>query len=464
MSLLDCQRDSGWIGCIDFGTAFSKFAMVAVDDRENLDKNDIRPLPISVSPEFKGRNPFLLPSMLYITNDCILFGAEAETRALQTRGSIRRPFSSPKQFLSSHEPAAFDLEIEKEIDPTGKFTPRILLALFMAHLLERAGAHARALKLPWPIGVRIARPAWKSDRATRGELFLREIVVTGFALIDILGKQLSAKGGITHKKALSAFAKTAKQDLRRDGIFIESEDGSASVLEATAVAAGSLRTPGRRIVAVADIGGGTSDFGCFLTGHSDKKLVIAEIDGGSHILTRAGDYLDMQLRRVLLNKAGFLEDDPAGSAAARALLADQRQLKENLFTQKELTVEVGDEIVNITLAEFLADSKVDQFSERLRETFHETLTVAAKCASNYPGANSAFLPRIEIYLTGGGNALPMVRALSENPSLPWAYETRAPDVLSDEAPDFVAVSRQLIVAIGGAMRDLPVTRRIAVHL
>ena len=461
MGMLDCRRDRNWIGCIDFGTAYSKFAMVRAVLREDLQEKDIQPLPIAVAPGYRGRNPFLLPSLLFITDEAVLFGAEAEKRTLQTQGSMRRAFSSPKQFLSTHDLSDFDVNIDREIDPTGQFTPRILLSLFMAHLLERAGAHAKEKKLPWPIPLRIARPAWKGERAIEGENLLKQLVVTAFALVDRLGNKLSQNGGLPCGTAIAAFKKASTMLPKDNGIFKLAHDGRASVLEATAVAAGSIRRPGRRVVAVADIGGGTSDFGCFMTGVNPEKLVIAEIEGGSHILTDAGDYLDMQLRRLILERAGYLPDDPAAAGPVRKLLRQQRELKEMLFSQGEVVVEVGEEVVEITSEEFLSDKKVADFSWRLRERFHLTLKAATDCARCYPGQNR-FLPQIEIMLTGGGHSLPMVKALIEDPSVPWSYTARAPELFEDEPNfDFQSVRRQLAVAIGGAMSELPVTHRIA---
>lgn len=51
----------------------------------------------------------------------------------------------------------------------------------------------------------------------------------------------------------------------------------------------------------------------------------------------------------------------------------------------------------------------------------------------------------------------MVRALFEAPSVSWVYREAAPDLA--ERPEDIAfnsVRRQLAVAIGGAVRDLPV--------
>jgi hypothetical protein len=57
----------------------------------------------------------------------------------------------------------------------------------------------------------------------------------------------------------------------------------------------------------------------------------------------------------------------------------------------------------------------------------------------------------------------MVQDLLKNPGLPGLYAETAPQLLEDDEPfPFDGVRRQLAVAIGGAMRDLPSTRSIEV--
>jgi molecular chaperone DnaK (HSP70) len=208
------------------------------------------------------------------------------------------------------------------------------------------------------------------------------------------------------------------------------------------------------VVAVADIGGGTSDFGAFMTGLPNRH-VLAEVKGSSGILREAGDHLDMHLRRYILASVGFLPDDPAARGVSNRLRSRARSNKELLFTDGELTVEIGDGLLEVKLEGFLADEYVAAFSERLRARFRETLTTAVACAKAYPQPTGQ-RTRVEIMLTGGGHDLPMVRALYEQPSIPWIYTAPAPDLADrPEDIDFHAVRRQLAVAIGGAMRDLP---------
>ena len=135
--------------------------------------------------------------------------------------------------------------------------------------------------------------------------------------------------------------------------------------------------------------------------------------------------------------------------------ANARRNKEILFLEGRLTVQVGDDLLDVTAQEFLADKHVIGFATRLRDKFHETLKVAVSCAGSY--SPRGFQAPVEILLTGGGHVLPMVRALVETPSISWLYREAAPDLA--ERPEDIAfhsVRRQLAVAIGGAVRDLPV--------
>ena len=451
MSVLSSRRDSNWIACIDFGTALSKVAMVAAVDSEELLPDDIKPLYLVDTP---GQKSFLLPSLIFVNDGHLLFGREAEQAASRAQASGRHALVSPKQYLSTHDPEDFAQKLPADIDPTGKFSAKDLLGLYLGYLLERAADDAKQQGLPWPVPLRVARPAWKTQRAERGERTLKELVRDGFALVDQLGSALSAKGGVPHGEALRALARLTPMTPAQERNIFKLSKGMASVLEATAVAAGTVRPTGRRIIAVADIGAGTSDFAAFMTGLPNRN-VLAEVAGSSGILHEAGDYLDMQLRRYFLGKAGLLSDDPAARGASNRLRANARRNKEILFSEGRLTVQVGDDLLDVTAPEFLADKYVVGFGTRLRDKFHETLKVAVSCAQSY--SPRGFQAPVEILLSGGGHVLPMVRALFEAPSVSWVYREAAPD-LAERPEDiaFQSVRRQLAVAIGGAVRDLPV--------
>jgi hypothetical protein len=207
MSLIEARRNRKWIGCIDFGTAMSKAAVVRRKPRTELTSADVVPLTIGDRDGMGVRSGLLLPSVVYVSDQgTILFGREAEDAAIRGERRNRQAFVSPKEYLSTRDPGALDEVLEREIDPTGDFTGRKLLALFLAHLLVQAGRAASIANVPWPVPLRIARPAWDEERAVAGEQVLRSLILQAFAIADRLGGQLSAAGGITHDAARSALA------------------------------------------------------------------------------------------------------------------------------------------------------------------------------------------------------------------------------------------------------------------
>jgi hypothetical protein len=193
------------------------------------------------------------------------------------------------------------------------------------------------------------------------------------------------------------------------------------------------------------------------------KKTIAEVQGSSQILKQAGDYLDMQLGRMLLDRAGYRQGYTAAGGAENRLRANARGTKERLFTIGSLTVDIGEEIVGISLEEFLADNHVKGFAQRLREQFHKTLSIAMACAEANR-TRHGLTPPVEIMLTGGGHSLPMVMELLRNPSVPGIYIRTNPEFIEDQG-EFDAEDHrkpQLAVAIGGAMLELPAIRSIEV--
>jgi molecular chaperone DnaK (HSP70) len=454
------SSNSDWIGCIDFGTTLSKLAIIRAIPKDALQPGDIAILGIGDREGFPAADGRLLPSSVYIHDDRIVFGVEAERDGIVNADRDRFAFTSLKQYLSTHDLSELDAPLPKNIDPTGRYTARIVLKLFLAHLLYQADVVSKAAGVPWPVPLRIARPAWDRKRAKQGEAALRQIVTEAIALAEILGPALSAAGGISHKKIHSTLQRTAKNANDNPAIFKLDETGTnASVLEATAVAAASIKNTGRRIVVVVDIGGGTSDFGAFMTGLRGRS-VLAEISGSSQILRKAGDHLDMLLRGYILEKLHYLEDDAAARGAGRELRRHQRVHKEELFKNGTLFVRVGDDSSRITAEEFISSEGVRAFNEQLRETFTLSLKEAVECARGF--SRSARRAPVEILFTGGGHALPMVRDLTQRLPYDWSFKISEPNFENWPTNTENAPNRQLVVAVGGAMLDLPkVTAPIA---
>ena len=459
MSLLSAPRNRSWIGCVDFGTALSKVALIKRKATSRLGAGDIVPLAVGSREMMATQSPYMLPSLVYVSDGGVLFGAAAQAAALRGERSGRQAFSSPKQYLSTHDSDALEERLTSDIDPTGQYSPRALLTLFLAYLLLQAQEAAKLAKVPWPVPLRVARPAWDRARAEAGERTLKSLLLDAFAAVDQLGDKLQSPGELAHDDARTALAKIAKSgalnlDQHSDVFELESGSGKATILEATAVAAGLVRRAGRRVVVVVDIGAGTSDFGTFMTGLPGHN-VVGEIPAGSQALREAGDHIDMLMTRHILDQAGIDPNDPAGRAAAARLRVRQRANKEVLFNDGEVSVELNDDVRTVKLQDFLGTRRVQEFSDRLRSKFSEALAIAVECARQYSPRRDRPVP-IEIILTGGGHSLPMVTDLVANPPMPWAYTTSLRNIsdLADNS-DLRIVARQLAVAVGGAIEDIP---------
>src|SRR5260370_10040136 len=203
MSMLEAPRNRVWIGCSDFGTAMSKACVVRRKPRTELTSADVKPLAIGARDGLRSRNNLLLPSVIYVDDKGILFGEEAEDAARRGERRGRRAFVSPKQYLSVGDPQALDDMLDQHIDPTGNYSARKLLALFLAHLLVRAGRATAIAPVPWPVPLRIARPAWDEERAVAGGQGLTSLVLQAFSLADRIGGQLSEGGGCNHAASRS---------------------------------------------------------------------------------------------------------------------------------------------------------------------------------------------------------------------------------------------------------------------
>ncbi len=436
--------------CIDFGTAFSKICLVGNHDRE------IKPLNIGQYARYD--NPLLVPSSVLVHEGRLYFGSEALQRS-QTHRITHRRIDALKQFLSKDEITDIDQHPIDEAyqDAPSSLTKGAVLRLYCGYLTALGEAAARDLNYePASLSRRFARPAWDATRSKAAETFMHRMLEDCRIIADHLQGEWRKGVPIARAQALLDAIAERSEDTYSNGLILE------SVLEATAAAnavtGGFEDFQGRRLMAVVDVGAGTTDFGLFAVFQSPKdkeKQRISELAKGSLVLRQAGDTLDDVLASMLIGK---LHTAPGSDIERRARMKIQnsrRSLKEQLFAEGEAVHRTDDdEEIRVALDEFLAEPVVIQFTGELKKKFKACLGAVTK--TNVESCGN----RIHVVLTGGGAGLPMVRSLLEPGHGVHICKELKVDEDELRAIDAALPGRfaQLAVAIGGAMEQIPEQR------
>jgi len=422
-----------WIAGVDFGTTFSKAAVV----RRSLDQ--IQPDDLRIL-ELGDDGALLLPSAIYIDGDRLFFGRKAFDRSLERNDPNRDRFESPKHYLSAVNSPELDGAASVRIDPEGRFKNGELLQLLLAFLsasIMRALKRQPEFKDQVP-KFRISRPAWERTAELQGEKLLSSYLGRAFLLGATLGDQLLDPDGLKIDAARNVLDAVNKCGFEPGALFnkLLVEPGASYVPESTAVAAAHVRPEAGqgRVIVVADIGGGTSDFGAFLSVPGrDKRGRIQEIGSVRRSVPLGGDELDARLITYLKRKNDLEDQAPAHAAKLARLRRDVRTLKLELFAEGALVGELkGDR------EEFLNLESVQVFAGALREAFN----APADEARGYRQRSQ------HVARTGGGATLPFILDLGadlrpvELP--PWI-----------DNPNLQMLYPQLAVAIGAAMPSLP---------
>lgn len=455
-TLLDARVHEGWVGCIDFGTAYSKIALIRNNRQGQVSQRDVHVLAIGPL-RTGGVRDYFLPSALYVLQDRIHIGEQAFRMHARHGDVERRRFESPKQLISSVNTDLLDTPATQAEDPTQSFKRRELLLLLLGFLSYRFEDALRAVgdfkgRLPW---LRVSRPGWSPDSERTGERLLSELMGQSLVLARTIGPKFDDEAGLRVQDARSALdaalsVSDAGEAFQRK--LLRSGSGNncierGFVPEATAVAASAIRPEARkgRLFTVADIGAGTSDFGAFISAPGrDGRGVFGEFVSERRLVEQAGNHLDALVFSYLKEANELNEGVPDDVAYLARLRRDLRVLKETLFREHEL---LGDFVG--TLSEFLVRPQVVQFISRLEAAFAVPFARACEEARTSRGRT------VHVILTGGGATLPFIRALpSRSPSnTPIVTEPDFPPWIEDV--NWAAIYRQLAVAIGGAMPVMP---------
>jgi actin-like ATPase involved in cell morphogenesis len=297
---------------------------------------------------------------------------------------------------------------------------------------------------------RFARPCWSEDRATVANAAFRDMLAKGQVIGDTIHDSWTS--GVPVKMARRILDQArALQDYPMQIVDRE-------VLEATAAAGGALRNAtGESLFLVVDVGAGTCDCGVFFAVAGRR---IAEVSGTTQVLRQAGDRIDEFLLLSLLEAAHVGPNSDEASRIRPSLRLRIRDHKEMLFLNGVVSVTLeNDAIAEINLSQFRNRPDMKAFCVAFENMVRQALAAPPK------GTYQRTQGIVDVVLTGGGAALPMILEIFSKPLnldphgvLRFRLRNAAPEWLVDY-PDILPNFPQLAVAIGGAQPDLPTQSR-----
>ena len=455
LQCLSAKPDTSATLCIDFGTAFSKAALWRTDETV--------PVPLDLA---RGANPastgVLLESAVYITDGVVFFGPSAVEKYRLEDSPDRDLFASPKELLT-HEVARLSVERpSKAVDPTGQFTSRALLTLYLAYLTA-VTCNVLPSGITRTVKRRYAAPGWNNAQA---DVQSNEMGAAARSLGDLLvDAQILAdtiditewRAGLGCERALEL--DRAIQVERRDPMRLTANFVERAVLEAVAAASG-IRDQflnKRPQVLVIDVGAGTTDIGVFKFVNSPHAQgVVAPYRGGMRAIQTAGNALDDALIGLAHQKIGLPSGGDRSRRFRRRLGTVIREAKATLCETGQIEIDVPDfPQTKIELLEFERTPTVAHF---VRE-----FEASVKGALEGSGASfRSFSDDSVAVFTGGGGSLSFLRNvfdkkafnLKDGPAY-FLIDDATPDWVNRTLPDVSKVFPQIAVAAGGCSPFLP---------
>lgn len=432
--------------CLDFGTAMSKaFAMRGGD----------KPIELALGVR-AGVSGYPVDSSLFITDDgLIYFGPQAVSQGAVAVEAGRARFDSPKARLSMGEQGEIDkINVGHEINPTATpLSEGELITLYLGYLTDLAVSELESQSLSRYAIRRFARPCWSEERNRWAEPLLRRMLAQAQILADTF--QGRWRNGIPVAEAKAALDKIHEMTTLPEYLLDQ------GIPEPVAAAASlMLRDEAQReIFMVIDVGAGTSDFGVFLLQHNpDRDVCLTRIIPGTiEYLPEAGNRVDDLLKFFVLDTEGIDPGSAEGKHNKTYLESRIRLYKEALFRDGSVEVTLANHSrVLVNQEEFLKSTRVQSFSQRLRDKLGEVL---AKLGEGY----LELLARtdLKVVLTGGGASLKMVKEFSSGPiqvkgrNILRVPMPLVPAWIDESYPQFAPHYPQLAVAIGGAAPSLP---------
>lgn len=382
---------SGWTISIDFGTAMCKCAAAMSGSLQNSFAS-VRALPIGQASG--AAHDYLVPSAMFLSGRDIVFGPDAVNAEINCQQSRREALRSFKLMLGANNlEARLRTQPNRKIDPTGAFTYRDLITVFLAYLLDLVDSASSQIGIQpdQPKRYRYCQPDWPRQSTQGVESLIGQLLQDGDAVRSILG------GGFW-RRPVSYEAIFEALKAKREGVFsLEIEGG---ILEASAVAAAYLEEEVDKphCMLVLDIGAGTTDLGTYLSAR--------RTDGGYRILSKvetlmlAGDDIDRVVLDELVSSTNL--GIQAQDKLWRRLLPQIMQIKERLFNDGEVNLEVDDVRLACSVTSIVKSREYQSLAESASKGFERLHADIAE------RAQKAGVDEILGVSAGGGAQLPFV--------------------------------------------------------
>jgi hypothetical protein len=454
LDCLEADLDDSALLCIDFGTAYSKAAI--------WKDGDDAPVPLDLGLG-AGGNGLLVDSAAFIDRDHLFFGPGAIQAHSALADVERCLFASPKELLTHDHETFHTSRPNAEVDPTGQFKSRDLLALYLAYLTALSSDRAIALGVGKHVVRRFAAPGWSNAQISASSPHfefvvsqMNELLVDAQILVDSLPAE-AWRDGLDVGLARSALNELGliTADRKRKSQFIQ-----RPVLEAVAAATGvqDRLVNKRPQVLVVDVGAGTTDIGAFKYSITSGAARVSTYKNGLSALQMAGNRLDDALIELAWAKMGYASDSQLRSPHARKMRVRVRNFKSELFATGAVAVDLdGFGSVSIERDEFESIAPVRYLVSRFEASVKQALNGAGVGSKNFLETNE---PNVAVF-TGGGGSIPALRNVFAKPleldggKAFFEVVDPIPEWVDDFGPDVRQTFPQLAVATGGCAPNLP---------
>lgn len=437
--------------CVDFGTALTKaFA--------TRGWNEAYELPIGRIAG--GEHPFMVESSIWIEDETIYFGPVAVKRSEEAEEGLR--FDSMKTHLMRLAAGAEGEPewVDDEINPNaGKedFSVLGLMTLYLAYVDQLVVSALRDKGLPEYLKRRIARPCWTGEQGEMASRLLKILIAKSIVVSHTLGSDLLE--GIDVAAAAEVLDAVDAQLDEDELEELVQNTIETDIAEPEAVAAPYDAPNDWHFLTVVDVGAGTTDVATFLLRFNTTwpRAKVHLLPNSECSLAMAGDHVDQVLLNDLLGQVREHLNDSQYKEAEVHLRHRIRDLKEELFRDGEVEIELPGVSVCLERSDFLRLKELAGFRAALVDLLKKSFANIPKHFANRIHEKGG----VKILFTGGGSSLPMVKSLVDQRYHAsgvgfYAREGDAnPEWLKHRSQDFQMIYPQLAVASGGASPDLP---------